>query len=319
MFEPRVRGVRLNLPESGNGIPDILNEVRWNLDWMLSMQDEDGGVWHKQTSEQFCPFVMPEKDRLVSFVIGAGQEPFKTSCATGDLAAVAAIAARVYKPLDLVYSEKCLRAARLGFEWLEKHPNVTFRNPPGVATGEYRDANCGDDSEAAGAIRRDSVSAADQIVTRSAANGYRISLTSRDYIWGSNGVAANYGMQLLVANAIQANPRYVETALENLHYLLGRNTFSLSFVTRVGDNPFRHPHHRPSGAGQNAEPWPGLLSGGPNRGRQDPAMRDLQKLPADLPPAKAYLDDRESYASNEVAINWNAPLVFLLAGALAGK
>ena len=377
MFEARVRGVRLNLPESGNGIPDILNEVRWNLDWMLSMQDEDGGVWHKQTSEQFCPFVMPEKDRLVSFVIGSGQEPFKTSCATGDLTAVAAIAARVFKPLDIVYSEKCLRAARLGFEWLEKHPNVMFRNPPGVATGEYGDGNCGDehlwaaaelwrttredvyrryfldhygefrnsirpagpqswgnvanlalwtyvlgggdDSETAGAIRRDSLSAADQIVTRSAANPYRISLTARDYIWGSNGEAANYGMQLLVANALQANPRYVETAIENLHYLLGRNTFSLSFVTRVGDNPFRHPHHRPSGADRNAEPWPGLLSGGPNRGRQDPAMRDLQKLPADLPPAKAYLDDQESYASNEVAINWNAPLVFLLAGALAGK
>ena len=104
-------------------------------------------------------------------------------------------------------------------------------------------------------IRQDSIAAADQIVTHSAANPYRISLTSRDDIWGSNGVVANYGMQLLVANAFQPNSRYVETALENLHYLLGRNTFSLSFVTQVGANPFRHPHHRPSGADTNAEPW----------------------------------------------------------------
>jgi endoglucanase len=106
----------------------------------------------------------------------------------------------------------------------------------------------------------------------------------------------------------------VEAALDNLHYLLGRNAFSLSWVTSVGANPYRHPHHRPSGADAQAEPWPGLLSGGPNRARQDPAMRKL----AELPPAKMYLDEEESYASNEIAINWNAPLVFLLAGVLKG-
>jgi endoglucanase len=269
---------------------------------------------------------------------------------------------------------RCQRAAEKAWDWLGKFPNVTFRNPAGVATGGYGDGNCSDerlwaaaelartthgepyqryflehfadfrksiraaqpqawadvanmalwtyalggggDAAAVAAIRQDSLGAADQIVERSKSNGYRISMTSRDYIWGSNSVVANYGMQLLVANAFQAKQGYVDTALENLHYLLGRNTFSLSFVTQVGANPFRHPHHRPSGADTNAEPWPGLLSGGPNRGRQDSAMR---KLAADLPPAKMYLDEQEAYAANEVAINWNAPLVFLLAGALPEK
>ncbi|MGA8577516.1 MAG: glycoside hydrolase family 9 protein, partial [Bryobacteraceae bacterium] len=64
------------------------------------------------------------------------------------------------------------------------------------------------------------------------------------------------------------------------------------------------------------EPWPGLLSGGPNPGRQDAAM---QRLPASLPPAKMYLDDEASYSTNEIAINWNAPLVFVLAAELPGK
>ena len=73
MFGPAVRGVKLNLPETGNGTPDILNEIRWNLEWMLTMQDEDGGVWHKQTSERFSGFVMPEQDKLVSYVVGSGR------------------------------------------------------------------------------------------------------------------------------------------------------------------------------------------------------------------------------------------------------
>lgn len=373
LFSTRVGKIHLRIPESGNGKPDILNEIRWNLDWMLSMQASDGGVWHKQTSEKFCGFVMPEKDTLTSYVIGTGAEPFKSSCATGDFAAVMAIAARVYKPADPAYAEKCLKAAQFAWAWLDKHPKVLFRNPKGVATGEYGDSDCSDERlwaaaelartthkdsydkffvanhagflktlrpydppawgsvgamalwsyvlgsgknvEVAGTIRKQMIDAADAVVARSGSNGYLVSLTSQEYIWGSNGVVANYGMQLLVANVVNPNPRYVATALDDLHYLLGRNTHSLSFVTQVGDHPFRHPHHRPSAADNMDEPWPGLLSGGPNHGKQDPAM---QKMP-DLPPAKMYMDDEASYASNEIAINWNAPLVFLLAGALSEK
>ena len=106
LFGDRLKQVKLNIPESGNGTPDILNEIRWNLDWMLSMQDDDGGVWHKQTSEHFCDFVMPEKDTLISYVIGTGKEPYKSSCATGDFAAVMAIAARAYRPFDAAYARE---------------------------------------------------------------------------------------------------------------------------------------------------------------------------------------------------------------------
>ena len=369
MFAP-IRGVKLNLPETGNGTPDILNEIRWNLEWMLTMQDEDGGVWQKQSSEGFTGFIMPEKDKLVSYVIGSGAEPFKTSCATADLAAVMAIAARAYKPFDAVFAAKNLRAAEQAWTWIGKFPNVRFRNPKPVVTGEYGDGNCSDEAlwaaaelfrttggaeyqkyflehyagfnssiranqppegwndvaylglwtyvlgggknaDATAAIRKASITAADQIVERTRANAYRHSMTSHDYVWGSNGVAANYGMQLLVANALQPKPAYVQAALDNLHYLLGRNAFSLSWVTQVGENPYRHPHHRPSGGDTNPEPWPGLLSGGPNAARQDATT---QRLQPGTPPAKCYVDEQDSYASNEVAINWNAPLVFLLAG-----
>jgi endoglucanase len=372
LFGSRLRNFSLDIPESRNATPDILDEIHWNLAWMLTMQDEDGGVWPKQTSLHFAEFVMPENDALVSHVIGTGKEPYKSSAATADFAAVMAIAARVYKPFEAAYAQQYLIAAEKAWAWLEKHPIVAFRNPEGVLTGEYGDPNPRDeilwaaaelwrttkqtnyqryflahypdqlpsitagppgwprvaslalwtymldraaDKQAVVVIREASLKAADEIVVRTDKNAYRISMRSRDYVWGSNGVAANYGVQLMIANSIKPDDRYVATALDNLHYLFGRNTFSLSWVTQLGENPFRHPHHRPSQADKNSEPWPGLLSGGPNRSRQDPAMK---KLP-DLPPAKMYLDEWESYAANEIAINWNAPLVFLLAALLPEK
>jgi endoglucanase len=150
-------------------------------------------------------------------------------------------------------------------------------------------------------------------VDRTRQNPYRITLTAADYKWGSNGMAATDGMQLLMANIFSHDRAFTDAALDDLHYLLGRNTFSLCWVTQVGAHPYRHPHHRPSAAGKSPEPWPGLLSGGPNADRQDNV---LQALPAGLPPAQIYSDDQNSYASNEVAINWQALLVFDLAGAL---
>src|SRR5271157_3709460 len=373
IFGSKLQGIKLNLPESGNGTPDILNEARWNLEWMLKMQDEDGGVWHKQASEHFPGFVMPEDDHLTSEVIGTGQAPYKSTCATADLAAVAAIAVRVYAPFDAKFAARNLDAARKAWLWTEKFPNVTFRNPPGVNTGEYGNPSCADerlwaaaelwrttgeavfndyfvkhypdfrpsldspspegwkevaalglwtyalgmqkgaDATAIADIRKRTAAAARAIVEHTRKNPYHVSLLTKDYVWGSNGVVANYGMELLVANLLAPDPSFVECAQDNLHYLLGRNTFSLSWVTQLGANPFHHPHHRPSAAGKNAEPWPGLLSGGPNAWRQDDA---LKKLPPGLPPAKIYADDQASYASNEIAINWQAALVFLLAGTL---
>jgi len=169
----------------------------------------------------------------------------------------------------------------------------------------------GTDPKAVEAIRQRTLAAAHAVVERTHANAYRISMKRSDYVWGSNGIAAGYGMYLLIADTFSPEAGFTDAARDNLHYLLGRNTFSLSWVTQVGENPFQHPHHRPSGAMGKA--WPGLLSGGPDAGRQDAV---LKSLPKDLPPAKVYADQTGSYASNEICINWQAALVFLLAGEL---
>jgi endoglucanase len=189
-------------------------------------------------------------------------------------------------------------------------------SPPGwgqvgaLAAWSYALDGKGDVALTAG-IRDRSLAAAAEIVARGRGHAYRIPMTRPDYVWGSNAVAANYGLQLLVAHELRPNRAYVDGAREILHYLLGRNPFAVSWVTGVGARAVQHPHHRPSAADDNAAPWPGLLAGGPNQHRQDPALRSL---PADTPPARAWIDHVDSYAGNEVAINWNAPLVFLLAG-----
>jgi endoglucanase len=98
------------------------------------------------------------------------------------------------------------------------------------------------------------------------------------------------------------------TARALLDYLLGRNATGRSFVTGFGARPPLHPHHRPSQADTVAAPVPGLLVGGPNPGQQDRCPGYPSRVPA-----RSYLDDVCSYASNEIAINWNAPLAYLAA------
>ena len=362
--EPKLRALNLDLPESGKGTPDMLAEIRWNVDWMLKMQDEDGGVWHKVTTAGFPGSGMPKEDRAPVLVIGNGKAPYKTTAATGDLAAVCAIAARLYRPYDAAYADRCLSAAERAWAWLEKTPDNNFTtNPPGIQTGGYGDDNPSDerlwaaaelfrttgkdgydryfranyrkwtptltadarpgwpnvhpfamftyamsgrasaDPEVVRIIKADAVAAADDIVARSRANGYRIPLKLNDYVWGSNSNLANYALMVRVANRITPKAAYVDCAQDALHYLLGRNTFNTSYVTQVGAKWAMNPHHRPSGADRNEQPWPGLLMGGPN-------------AEGKTPPARQWQDEEGSFTTNENAINWNAALVFILADAL---
>ena len=129
--------------------------------------------------------------------------------------------------------------------------------------------------------------------------------TKRDFNWGSNSNAANQGIALVNTYFITHNKKYMDAALTNLDYILGRNATGYSFLTGIGTKSTMHPHHRQSVADGIDEPVPGLLAGGPNPGRQDKCHYDF------FEPETCYADIDCSYASNEIAINWNAPLVYL--------
>ena len=132
----------LGIPESGNGIPDILDEAKYELDWMLKMQDsETGGVYHKVSCYNFPETVKADEEveQLVLSPISA--------TATGDFAAVMAKASRIYRDYNPDFAAACASAAWNAWLYIETLPEKPegFRNPEGVETGEYKDNNTTDE------------------------------------------------------------------------------------------------------------------------------------------------------------------------------
>ncbi len=365
----------LNIPESENEIPDLLDEVLWNLRWMLTMQDpEDGGVYHKLTNANFDGMVMPAAAKSPRYVVQKG------TAATLNLAAVAAQASRIFQTYEQVLpglADSCLQAASKAWEWAQAHPAMEYNQEqmneqydPDVSTGAYGDQHFEDEFIWAAAelyvttqkdtyyqavdmfpddamplpswsqvrllgyytlgrfsntltpaaqkdlpaLKKRISSMADQWIRQVDDHAYQTVMgqSERDFIWGSSSVAANQGIALLQAYRLTSDKKYVRYALYNLDYLLGRNATGYSFVTGYGDKTPMHPHHRPSVADGIEAPVPGWVAGGPNANapRQDGCTSYTSKAADEV-----YTDDDCSYASNEVAINWNAPFAYL-AGAL---
>lgn len=353
----------IGIPESGNGVPDILDEAMWNLEWMLTMQDPgDGGVYHKLTNLRFDGIVMPHK-----VTSGPRYVVAKSTAATLDFAATMAAASRVLKAHERQWpgmSAKMLAAAESAWRWAQANPKAAFRNPSNVVTGEYGDPAPDDefawaaaelfiatgkdvyaqavrthdaplDTPSWGSVRAlgwislaahrehlapgfdrsqiaprlDALAA--QLAQTWRAGGYRVPMAGKDMVWGSNAVILNQAMMLLQAYRLNGKPDYLMAAQSSLDYVLGRNATGTSFVTGFGERPTMHPHHRPSMADGVAAPVPGWLAGGPNPGQQD--AKDCPVAYPSRLPALSYIDHDCSYAANEVAINWNAPLVYVTA------
>lgn len=137
-FYPESFKNKYNIPESSNNIPDILDEVKYGVTWMLKMQDkQSGGVYHKVSARAFPDItVMPDTDVDDMLVM-----PVSTT-ATADFAAVTAMASRIFKKFDTAFSEQCLFASLKAWNWLEKNQDfIEYKNPQDVSTGEYGDSS----------------------------------------------------------------------------------------------------------------------------------------------------------------------------------
>jgi endoglucanase len=366
-FPEYMKTVKLNIPESTNQLPDVLDEILWNLRWMLTMQDpNDGGVYHKLTNPRFDAMVMPDKATAPRYVVQKG------TAATLDFAAVMAQASRIFKkfPQQLPgLADSCIKASEDAYKWALKNPAAVYdqdannkQYKPEVVTGAYGDKSFTDEFIWAAAelyvttgkdeyynklklpgndkmqvpswaqvkmlgyytlaqnssintsnhpqlqqIKQRLLAYADTLIDGADKNAYKTVMTksAANFNWGSNSNAANQGILLIKAYKLSHNKKYLDYALSNLDYILGRNGSGYSYITGHGSKTPMHPHHRPSVADGIIDPIPGLLSGGPN-----PGIQDGIKVPSTAPD-EAYIDDDRSYATNEIAINWNAPMAYL--------
>ena len=130
----------IGIPESGNGTPDLLDEARYELEWMFKMQTEDGGVYHKVTGDVF-PETVLAVDETAQMIVSP-----VSYAATADFAAVMAKASVVYKEFDGDFAAKCGEAAAKAFDYISKETPTGFENPEEIVTGEYPDSVLGDET-----------------------------------------------------------------------------------------------------------------------------------------------------------------------------
>ena len=369
----------INIPESGNRTPDLLDEMHYNLSWMLTMQDPaDGGVYHKLTTPSFEAFIKPTECKQQRYVVQ------KSVTAALDFAASLAQASQLFVAYEEDYpgfARQALEAARRAYDWAVAHPDALYKQEelnrqydPDVSTGAYGDRSvrdeffwaaselyyvtgdrkyrdkaveCApdayrapswgstsplgcfvwllparelDEADRAFADRLESLllAYADQSVQGADQSAFHAPYgdEERDFFWGClSEQGANQATSLVYAYLLSGNKDYLANAYRNMDYILGRNATGYCYVTGFGSKSPMHPHHRLSAADDVAEPLPGFLVGGPNPGRQDGVAY------ASTLPDEAYADDVNSYASNEIAINWSAGLVALSSAldALAGE
>ncbi|WP_024834469.1 glycoside hydrolase family 9 protein [Ruminiclostridium josui] len=331
-------------------LPDILEEIKYELDWMLKMQDpKDGGVYFKISTNEFPPpNIAPEDDDSICYCYSKG------TAVTANFGAAISIAARVFEKVDQDYSDTLKKAAIAAGEFLIKtndqilvhtvgntgaylnssveddllwcyaelycltgnskyitlidkywvevfSPNINWDNVSFLAA--YALTSCmGIPTERQNYIRDTIFQWTKSIKNQISLNGYRSALKFEEYTWGSNKAALAYGVSMILAQKILGRNDLEDEIKAQLDYVLGVNPLSKVYITKLGTDYVRNPHHRLIKS--KGILIPGLLVAGPNNNAEDGFYSK------GLGP-KGYVDLFEACSCNEYAIDYNAPLVFV--------
>jgi endoglucanase len=377
----------MNIPEKTNGFPDILDEARWQMEFMLKMQVPEGHstvgmVHHKIHDSTWTALgVAPADDKKARFL-----RPVSTA-ATLNLAAAGAQASRIWKTMDATFSAKCLTAAEKAWAAALKNPEVyaplhktgggpyndnyvkdefywaacelyvttgkeeyltylkasphylelpvtmasgedagltgcfTWGSTQGLGTVTLALVKSNLDGEIVKKAKAAIVTAADKYMEIMESEGYIVPIkpSTNGYPWGSNSFVLNIMVIMGLARDFTSDNKYIDAMSESLDYLLGRNPNDKCYVTGYGEVPLENPHHRFWAYQSNPKfpkPPAGVISGGPNSGLQDPWVQGSGWKgtgPDAIAPQKCFMDHIESWSTNEVTINWNAPLAWVTA------
>ena len=361
----------LRVPENDNDVPDILDEARWELEFLLRMQVPAGQplagmAHHKMHDRNWTGLpLQPEDDPELREL-----HPPSTA-ATLNLAATAAQCARLFAPYDAEFAAECATAAKTAYTAAKANP-ARYADPlDGNGGGSYSDGNVTDEFYWAAAelylstgeqpyltdltasphhtgdvfdpngfgwgstaalgrldlatvpnglpaadldrVRASVVEAADGYLETLAGQAYGLPMPGNpgSYFWGANSNIINNAVVLATAYDMTGEVGYRDAAVQGMDYIFGRNALNQSYVTGWGENAPLNQHSRIFG-NQYDESLPnppaGSIAGGANASLDDPFA---QQLLAGCKPMFCYVDDIASYATNEVAINWNSALAWI--------
>ena len=359
----------LRIPEHGDGVPDVLDEARWEMEFLLRMQipageELAGMAHHKMSDEEWTGLpLLPSEDPQPRYL-----GPPSTA-ATLNLAASAAQCARLYSAFDEQFASQCLTAAETAWEAALANPDMLAQEGVPAGSGGYGDSELSDEFYWAAAelfittgeasyadylqgselhtgdvfdypISWQNVAALGKIDLALVPNGLsdrgdvaaQVVRAAEDYLdkqatnpwdlayggdggfdWGSNSLVLNTLIVTGAAYDLTGESRFRDGVLAGMDYILGRNAMGNSYVTGYGSHYSENMHSRWYAAQLDPSlPHPpvGTLSGGPNTAPAtwDPvSARWLQ----DCAPQMCYIDDIGAWATNELTINWNAPLAYV--------
>jgi endoglucanase len=361
----------LRVPERGNKVPDILDEARWELEFLMRMQVPAGQplagmAHHKMHDANWTGLpLQPEDDPQ------ARELHPPSTAATLNLAATAAQCARLFAPYDKAFADKCLVSARTAYAAAKANPNRLADPNDGNGGGSYSDNDVSDEFYWAAAelylttgseaywtdvtasphhtgevftsagfgwgstaalgrldlatvpsnitsterqrIRATVTAAADNYLATLRAQAYGLPMPGNagSYFWGANSNIINNAIVLATAFDLTGEVRYRDGAVQGMDYIFGRNALNHSYVTGWGEKSSQNQHSRIF-AHQLDESLPnppaGSISGGANASLDDPFAKQLLE---GCEPMFCFVDHIESYATNEVAINWNSALAWI--------
>jgi len=375
---------KVKIPEAGNGVNDLLDEARFNIDFMMGMQVPDGqsltlplgdqrekltalsftqvdasGMAHHKLHDAHWTAV-PTPPHLDKEKRGLS---YPSTAATLDLAAVTAQCARLFKGVDEAYADRCLSASRRAYQAALRVPDAYAIDVLAGGGGGYGDYDLSDEfywaatelylttgedaylealkasphyltagdfswghvptlgtislavagpEDLKAAARAAIVTRAKGLQSETTRQGYAIPFDTA-YRWGSNADVLNRAILLALAAdfADRYGPAYRPEVVNLIDYVLGRNPLGMSYVSGYGQKAMSHPHHRFwANDGTLPPPPAGVLAGGANQkpSEADPVAIGLLK---GCHVQTCYIDHISSYSTNEVTINWNAPLVWV--------
>jgi endoglucanase len=365
-----------NLPESGNKVPDLLDEARWGVSWLLSVQEATGGFRNTTCEWRYGPYGTNFPDKVE--IYRAGEiSTLATARAVGNLA----YASSLYRKFDPELATRMLTAAKNGYQFLSLHPessdgptcpayradgdshvgnqtrmfaaagmllatgepayaadfdryyveldyDPSYMNVNGFAARLYLRAQAGA-PERKKELRQRLQFHAGRVRAAGAAHPFELSAPTH---WGSIGAGFTRVDAYSIPPCLEdpkANAADCEQALANVHYLFGRNSLGLAFVSglRGVTHGRQHAFHHWFAALQ-ATPWlpPGMVAGGPNSAPEradtsNPLARPIAIWgyfgdPAwprdDRTPADERFTDNDSWSTNEVSIDWQASTLYAL-------